>query len=544
MPEGKEIRLLLLLSVVLTVSGCVPSEPEWRFTEITQQAGLGEFRHINGAKGDWYLPETFGAGGAFLDYNQDGFIDLALVGGKSWTDNSSQGIWLYEGDGNGHFTDVTEETNLIAIGAYGMGIISGDVDRDGDEDLYLTALERNYLLINVGGEFRDGTLDAGLPGLSEWNVAAIFLDANRDGWLDLYVTGYVYWTAKTDLFCTSDGTRKRYCTPEIYPGTPGRFYLNRGDGTFAEHTQIAGLAGSGKTLGALTVDVNRDQWPDIVLANDTDPDQLFLNLGDGSFEEVGLSRGMALDPRGRARAGMGIDAGVTDSTEEPTLFIGHFENQMNGVYRHTPSGFFEERSAISGIGPPSLPALTFGMILLDADLDGDLDLIAANGHINPQASDRSDIASYRQLPQLFLNDGNGVFAEMAAPLGLDIPMAGRGVLAADIDRDGDQDVLFTENNGPVYLFRNDLPANVNHLHVKLEGTSVDATIVVRTGARRQFRRIRAGNSYASQSGRTAVFGLNQHQSADMVTVFWPSGSITQRVNVVANQTLQLQEEIP
>ena len=522
-------------------TGCDSSETEWKFVEITQQAGLGEFVHVNGAKGDWFLPETFGAGGAFLDYNQDDFIDLALVGGQSWEASTNRAIRLYQGNGQGGFTDVTDTAQLGTITGYGMGIISGDVDMDGDEDLYLTTLEKNYLLINHGGEFQDGTRESGLDAPSEWNVAAIFLDANRDGWLDLYVTGYVDWTPDTDLFCTSDGTQKRYCTPELYTGTPGRFYLNQGNGLFVERTQSSRLGGSGKTLGAITMDVNQDQWPDIVLANDTDPDQLFLNLGNGSFKEVGLSLGMALDSRGQARAGMGVDAGVADSTGEPTLFIGHFEGQMNGVYRYTSSGFFEERAASSGIGGPSLPALTFGMVVFDADLDGDLDLAAANGHINPQAQERSDVASYKQPLQLFLNDGHGKFIEDAERLGLSLPMVGRGALTADIDLDGDVDLLITENNGPVHLFRNDLPPGMNHLRIALQGATVDATIVVQIGEKKQFRRIRAGHSYASQSEKTATFGLSTVQHGVNVTVVWPSGMITKRTDVSVNQTLQLRE---
>lgn len=535
------IGSLALFSLFLLV-GCAPSSPQgWTFVDITEQSGLGEFKHINGAVGDWYLPETFGAGGAFLDYNQDGFIDLALVGGKFWSDTLSRGIWLYQGDGAGHFTDVTVASNLSDVTGYGMGLISGDIDLDGDEDLYFTTLEKNHLLINEGGVFRDATLESGLDAPPQWNVAAMFLDANLDGWLDLYVTGYVEWSAETDLYCTGDGTDKRYCTPQLYKGTPGHFYLNQGDGTFIDRTRESGLSGSGKTLGGVTLDINRDGWPDIVLANDTDPDQLFLNQRDGTFEEVGLSSGMALDPRGRARAGMGIDAGVVDSTGEPTLFIGHFEREMNGIYRHTPTGVFEERASLSGIGPPSLPVLTFGVALFDADLDGDLDLIAANGHINPQAHERNDLASYQQLPQLFLNEGNGVFTEKSDSVGLIFPVVGRGVLTADIDSDGDLDLLITENNGPVHLFRNDLNSDANYLQIKLSPPAEDATMIMYTGATKQFRRIRAGHSYASQSEKTVTFGLGNLQSIDSVLVFWPGGMITQLTHIAANQTLHLRE---
>jgi len=532
----------LPLSIFFVIVGCSTQEYQWQFTEISEEAGLGEFKHISGANGSWYLPETIGAGGIFFDYNNDDNVDIALVGGKTWDDQPHRGIWLFKGDGQGGFTDVTEEMNLSKIHAYGMGLISGDVDRDGDQDLFLTALEKNVLLLNDGHQFSDQTIESGLDGYSEWNVAAIFFDANRDGWLDLYVTGYVHWTPETDLFCSRDGTQKRYCTPELYTGTSGRFYLNQMDGTFVEHTQSSGLLNSGKTLGAITIDINRDQWPDVVLANDTDPDLLFLNRRDGTFQEVGLSIGMALDSRGRARAGMGVDAGVVDSTGEPTIFIGHFEDQMNGVYRYTSSGFFEDRGPSSGIGALSFPVLTFGMVLFDADLDGDLDLLAANGHINPEASERSDISSYQQPLQLFLNNGAGIFTDETLNLGLTHKIVGRGALTADIDRDGDQDVLITQNNGPVYLFRNNLNSKSNFLRIKLEGSAVDATVIAQTGDQKQYRRARAGHSYASQSESLITFGLGSHMIVDTVTVRWPSGFVSQRTNVRANQTLQLREK--
>ncbi len=531
----------LVLITFAAVIGCTEQENTWQFVEISQQSGLSGFKHINGSKGDWYLPETFGAGGLFFDYNNDGWIDLALVGGQSWDDQRHRGVWLFEGDGNGFFTDVTQEMNLSKIHAYGMGLIAGDIDRDGDQDLFLTALEKNFLLINDGYQFIDQTSDAGLDSPSEWNVAAIFFDANRDGWLDLYVTGYVHWSPETDLFCSRDGLQKRYCTPELYTGTPGRFYLNQANGTFVEQTQASGLIDSGKTLGVITVDINNDQWPDIVLANDTDPDLLFLNQGDGTFEEVGLSKGIAFDSRGRARAGMGIDAGVVDSTGNPTIFIGHFEDQMNGVYRYSFSGFFEDRGPSSGIGSISFPVLTFGMVLLDGDLDGDLDLLAANGHINPQATERSDISSYQQPLQFFRNNGAGIFSEEAFSLGLTHKIVGRGALTADIDRDGDQDLLITENNGPVYLFRNDLNPKPNSLSIQIEGASIDATVIAQTDGHKQFRRIRAGHSYASQSEQLMIFGLGHHSIVDTLTVNWSSGSMTQRTNVSANQTLYFQE---
>ena len=535
---------ILALIVILIGAGCTEPEPGWVFTDITEEAGLGDFHHINGADGDWYMPETIGAGAAFLDFDSDDHIDVALVSGKTWNDSSGYGLRLYRNNGTGHFTDATSAAGLASVSSYGMGLISGDVDNDGDEDLYLTALGRNRFFTNEGGIFTDATIESGLDAPAEWSVAAIFLDANRDGWLDLYVSGYVDWTLETDLFCTPDGIHKRYCTPEHYEGVPGRLYMNQGNGRFEERTSESDVAGSGKTLGAISVDVNKDRWPDIALANDTDPDELFLNRGDGTFEEVGLLSGFALDTRGRARAGMGLDAGIVDATAETTVFIGHFENQMNGVYRYTPSGMFEERGPASGIGSPSLPALTFGMVLFDADLDGDLDLLAANGHINPQAGERSDASMYAQPAQFFLNDGAGRFAELADSFGLAAPAVGRGLATADIDSDGDLDVLLTENNGPIRLLRNDLGSGANWLRINLIGRRVDAVVTIWASGHSQLRQIRAGHSYASQSEKIATFGLGHMTAADSALVQWPSGQDSRLYAIEANQTIVVEEEHP
>ena len=543
-PQLIRTAITMVQLAILVMAGCTTPQRDWVYTDVTLQAGLGEFRHINGADGRWFMPETIGAGAAFLDYNRDGHIDIALVGGKTWDDSTGFGIRLYRGDGVGYFTDATETAGLASVSAYGMGLIAGDVDNDGDEDLYLTTLGRNVYLINDGGRFRDATIESGLHGPPEWNVAAIFLDANRDGWLDLYVTGYVNWTRETDLFCTPDGVQKRYCTPEHYEGTRARLYLNQGDGRFNANTSESGAVGLGKTLGVVAVDVNQDQWPDIALANDTDPDQLLLNRGDGTFDDIGLLSGFALDIRGQARAGMGIDAGVVDSTGEATIVIGHFESQMNGVYRYSATGVFEDRGPVSGIGSVSLPALTFGMVLFDADLDGDLDLLTANGHINPQANERSEVSMYAQPMQLFVNDGNGYFAEEAASVGLDAPMVGRGLAVADVDSDGDLDVLLTENNGPVRLYRNDLDTGANWLRISLVGRSVDATITAWAGGYAQYRRVRAGHSFASQSERPATFGLGDLTQVDSVLVRWLSGVDSRLYAVDANQTLIIREDQP
>ncbi len=528
------------------VAGCTLKDASWTFTDVTHEAGLGEFRHVNGARGDWWFPETMGSGAAFVDYNEDGAPDIVLVGGGSWTDAPVRALWLFQNDGTGQFADATIPSGLGKIGGYGMGLTAGDIDNDGDDDLYLTTTDRDVLLINNGGIFRDATREAGLGQHNAWHVAALFFDADRDGWLDLYVGGYVTWTPETDMFCSPDGITKSYCTPQLYAGITGRFFVNQGNGTFVERTREAGLWGSGKTLGALSLDVNQDGWPDLALANDTDPDQLYLNQGDGTFLDVGLVRGMALDERGRARAGMGIEAGIVDPSGFTSLFAGNFTDEMTAVYRYTSAGLFEDRAATSGIGPASLPVLTFGITLFDADLDGDLDLFTANGHIDPLIGERSDVTPFRQHPQLFINDGSGNFEDHAPTLGLSEPLVGRGALSADIDGDGDVDLLVTENNGPARLYRNDLSLGSSWLRLHLRGTrsnrnAVGARVIVQTGSLQQERRVRTGMSYGSQSELTLTFGLGGSLFADSVIVLWPSGHIARLARVTAGQTLNLAE---
>ncbi len=501
------------------VAGCTPESESWTFTEVAREAGLGAFRHVNGARGDWWFPETLGSGAAFFDYNQDGAPYIVLVGGGTWTDNRVRALWLFQNDGTGQFADVTIASGLGEMRGFGMGIAAGDIDNDGDDDIYLTTTSRNMLLVNERGFFRDATHAAGLGQHDEWHVAALFFDADRDGWLDLYASGYVNWTPTTDMFCSPDGITKSYCTPHLYAGVTGRFYHNQENGRFLERTRETGLLGTGKTLGAIALDINRDGWPDLALANDTDPNQLYLNQGDGTFMEVGLVRGMALDERGRARAGMGLEAGSVDSSGFTSLFIDNFSGEMTAVYRYTSAGLFEDRAASSGIGAASLPVLTFGVTLFDADLDSDLDLYTANGHINPLIGERSDVISFRQRSQLFINDGHGNFQDQAPKLGFSEPLVGRGALSADMDGDGDLDILTTENDGPARLFRNDLPPTRSWLRLHLSGTrsnrsAVDARAIVKTGALHQERRVRSGMSYGSQSEHTLTFAHLYHLAAE------------------------------
>ncbi|QXD16363.1 CRTAC1 family protein [Rhodocaloribacter litoris] len=522
------------------------------FTDLTTAAGLGDFRHENGARGDTWFPETMGSGGGFLDANGDGHPDIVLVGGGAWTpeeDRAVRKLWLYLNNGDGTFTLAPAGTLPDDLPGYGMGLAVADYDNDGDDDLFFTTLGPDHLLRNDGGVFTDVTRSAGLPHDPTWSTAALFFDADRDGHLDLYVAGYVKWSPETDLFCSQDGENKGYCTPELYEGVPGRFYHNRGDGTFEDRTAAAGFdTATGKTLGVIDLDFNRDGWPDLAFANDTDPDQLYRNNGDGTFTETGVASGIAFDEQGRARAGMGIDAGVVDPSGEETLFVGNFSNEMISVYRHLGHGVFLDRAAASQIGRTSLLTLTFSVFLFDADLDGDLDLFAANGHVQPHIERVSDQIRFRQPPHLFLNDGNGTFTDIAPELGgvMTRPLVARAAATADIDRDGDLDVLLTENAGPAHLWRNDLDAPRHWLRVDLEGRvsnrdGLGARIEILAGGQRQVRRVRRNAGFLSTFEKTATFGLGNATRVDSLVVYWPGGHVDRFAGIETNQTVRVIE---
>ena len=527
------------------------------FTEVTAEAGLGDFRHRRGQSGEKWLPETMGAGGAFVDYNDDGWPDVVLVSGRPWSGDAPPALRLYRNRGDGPFIEVTAEVGLTGTRAYGMSVTAADYDNDGDPDLHLTALGRDRLFRNDGGTFTEVAREAGVdtPG---WSTAATFFDSDRDGRLDLYVGRYVEWSKGSDLRCSLDGETATYCTPEQYAGLGGRFYHNEGDGTFADWTERAGFAGApGKALGAVTLDYNRDGALDLLVANDGERNLLYENQADGTFSENGTASGIAFNQNGEARAGMGVGAGVVDSTGEPTVFVGNFLMEMAGVYRHLGDGLFADRAALSQVGGPSRLPLTFGLLLFDADLDADLDLFLANGHIQKAIENVQNGIHYRQPPQLFLNDGpGGTFTEWDPPpqSPLADSLVARGAAYVDYDRDGDQDVLVTENGGPAHLFRNDRRGTssaaegkeARYLRVALRGRAsnrdgVGARVVATAGGRRIERRVRTGGSYLSQSELPLTLGLGRAKQVDSLRVEWPSGQIDRFTNVESNRQVRTVE---
>lgn len=524
------------------------------FEDVTGAVGLEGFRHQTGAFGEKWYPETMGSGGGFIDYDGDGDLDILLVGGGGWPKSTKpldDALWLYRNNGDGTYTLVSDEAGLGGVETYGFGVTVADYDNDGHQDFLLTTLRRNLLFHNNGdGTFTEVGQEAGLGESSRWSSAAVFFDADRDGRLDLYVGNYVKWSPEDDRFCSLDGQTKTYCTPEVYPGASSRFYHNNGDGTFSEWTERAGFASDpGKTLGAVLLDYNRDGWMDLAVANDLERNLLYENDGDGTFTERGVVGGVAYDKNGNARGGMGIDAGIVDSTGEATIFVGNFSREMISVFRHIRGGVFSDRATRSRIGRASRLSLTFGLFLFDAELDGDLDLFVANGHVQPDIETYSDVVDYRQPAQLFLNMGNGTFRERKATGPLTQPLAARGAAHADYDGDGDVDVLITENEGGAHLWRNETrrgPEGPNYLRVALEGTEsnrdgIGARVRLVHETHSQERLVRAGGSYLSSSERVLTFGVGKTERVRQIVVRWPSGQVDRISGIDANQTLHIVE---
>jgi enediyne biosynthesis protein E4 len=541
------IKRLFLTSLIAFVFVC-GARAQVTFKDITKQAGIN-FVHNNGATGKKWLPETMGPGCAFIDYDNDGYPDILLVNGKSWTAKGAPStLKLYHNNGNGTFTDVTAKAGL-AISLYGMGVAVGDYDNDGYDDIFVTALGQSHLFHNNGnGTFTDVTQKAGLWGPNEFSTSAAWVDYDRDGKLDLIVANYVQWAPQTDIYCTLDGTHKSYCTPESYKGASLRLWHNLGNGKFEDATKKAGLLNeTSKSLGIAVLDVNSDGWPDLVVANDTEPNKLYINTGKGTFTESAVSAGIAFSEDGVARAGMGVDAADYDRSGRPSIIIGNFSNQMMALYHNEGHGLFVDEAPRSEIGRKSLLTLGFACFFFDYDLDGWQDIFVANGHIEPEIERIQKRVTYAQSPHLFHNQGNGKFVETTQSVGPDlgVPRVARAAAYADIDNDGSLDILMTTNGGPAVLFRNQGATN-HSLRIKLEGThsnrdGIGTVVTVNAGGDKQSLTLRSGSGYLSASELVLTFGLGQHQQADEVELRWPSGQVDHLSNVAAGQTITVRE---
>jgi len=520
------------------------------FREITAQAGI-HFIHNNGGFGKKWLPETMGPGCAFIDYDNDGWQDILLVNGTDFPGHAAHGATtpkLYHNNHNGTFTDVTAKAGL-AIPLFGMGVAVGDFDNDGFDDIFITAVGQSHLFRNNGnGTFTDVTKSAGLMGPNEFSTSAAWFDYDRDGKLDLLVANYVQWSQQSDLYCTLDGAHKSYCTPESYKGVSVRLWHNLGNGRFEDVTQKAGLYDpTSKSLGIAIVDANNDGWPDVLISNDTQPNKLYINRKNGTFEERAVPAGIAFSEDGIARAGMGVDAADFDHSGNASLMITNFSNQMISLYHNEGNGLFVDEAPSSDVGRATLLTLGFGCFFFDYDNDGWLDIFIADGHIEDEIERVQKRVAYAEPPHLFHNLGKGKFEEVTAKLGAAFasPKVARGAVYGDINNDGALDVLLMTNGGAAHLYRNEGGLNQS-LRVKLVGTKsnrdgIGAVVRVTAGGEKQMAMMRSGSSYLSSSELVLTFGLGLKMQADAVEIQWPSGQMDKMSNVGAGQTVTVQE---
>ncbi|MFN7980075.1 MAG: CRTAC1 family protein [Vicinamibacterales bacterium] len=538
--------------------------PPARFVDVTTEAGLGGFARVNGADGQKLLPETTGGGGAFVDVDNDGDLDIVLVNGRRWPWSAAGGgapastVALYVNDGHGHFTDRTAAAGL-AVQAYGMGVAAGDFDNDGWTDLYITAVGQNVLLENVGGRFHDVTAAAGVGGHpDQWSTCATWVDADRDGDLDLFVCNYVRWSRAIDTAqdFTLAGIGRAYGPPRTFAGAAPLFFVNQGNGHFTERAAAAGLvvqdpvtkAPAAKSLGVALVDLDDDRCLDLVVANDTVRNYLFKNRCDGTFEETGVTAGLAYDGTGNARSGMGIDTADVGDEGRVAIAVGNFANEMTAFFVRQASGLFVDEAIVSGIGAPSRAHLTFGVLFFDYDLDGRQDLLTINGHVEDQIAVVQPSQQHAQPAALYWNagpDAPATFVPVADTGALASPLVGRGGAYGDIDGDGDLDLLLVPTAGLVHLLRNDA-APASWVRLKLVGTAsghdgIGAAVELEAGGVLHRRLVTPTHGYLSQSDPSLTFGLGAGAAVTRVRVRWPSGALQTLSGVPANQVTTITE---
>jgi hypothetical protein len=537
-PYKSFVPLLLVLTLPLQAEGI-------KFREVSRDWGI-DYRHHFGGSGHRYMVETMVGGVVMFDFDGDGDQDLFFVDGGSlpgYTGEPARSR-LFRNDGGGHFTDWTEKSG-IKVQSYGVGGTAGDIDGDGDLDLYVTTFGGpNQLFRNNGdGTFTDVTAKAGV-GETLWSASAAFADVDNDGDLDLFVVNYVDFAVNDNKVC---GDPKRnlpgYCHPDVYHPLPSRFYRNRGDGTFEDATQAAGFGGAvGPGLGVVFGDIDNDGWQDVFIANDNKPNFLFHNKGNGTFEDISLLSGTSMGNKGRPEAGMGVDMGDFDNDGLLDIVVTNFELETFGLYKNLGGDAFLDNRAPARIAEPTLMSLGFGTAFADLNQDGNLDVIFANGHINDNTAEYMEGSVYRQRNQVFENLGDGKFRE-DKDAGMNGLHAHRGLATGDLDGDGDLDVAVVSSNEPCEVYEN-ITAGGKYLQVDFAAPTgnrfaIGARVEVEAGGKRQIRDVKTASSYLSQNALSVHFGLGKSSSVDRLTVRRP-GNVQVFENLPANKRLVIE----
>ena len=544
----RTLKYLFLLILTL-LHGLCYAQMAVQFVDVTTEAGIS-FKHVSGASDRKFYLETMGSGAAFLDYDNDGDLDLYIVNGAALPGFQAAvppTNLLYQNNRNGTFTDVTAAADVGDTG-YGMGCVAADYDNDGDADLYVTNFGENLLYRNNGdGTFTDATAHAGVGNGQKWSSSCAFVDYDHDGNLDLYVVNYLDYDISKDRDWYDPRGRRIYSNPQVYAGISDTLYKNNGDGTFTDVTKQAGVYNDdGKGLGVTCGDYDNDGRIDIYIANDTTPNFLYRNVGDGRFVDIGPFAGAAYNEHGVAEGGMGVDFGDYNNDGSLDIFVTNFSNETNTLYHNTAEGTLIDFTNIAGLGELSFLKLAFGTKFFDADNDGALDLFVANGHLYPT---ESDALEYAQTDQLFINTGEGTFVDVSEKSGeyFSTKRVGRGAAFGDYDNDGDTDTFVLNLNQEGALLRNEGGNNRNWLMIKTVGVKsnrdgIGARVEVVTRSHSQMKEVQAGSSYLSGHDLRLLFGLGTETEVESIKITWPSGTEQTLKDVEANQLLVITEE--
>ena len=541
---------LLLSSLLTTGAAPVPGSSEVTFLDVTEAAGIS-FEHKNSPTPEKNLVETMGSGCGFVDFDNDGYLDIFLVNGGRTPGSKQIGPFdhaLYRNQRDGTFQLATAAAKIEPNKYYGMGVAVGDFDNDGFDDLFITNFNGPDVLYrnNGDGTFTNVAEMAGVAGDGSWSTSATFLDYDNDGLLDLYVVRYVDHTFEKNLYCGARNIRA-YCTPQAYLGVSDLLYRNQGDGTFADISKAAGVALSeGKGLGVSIFDYDQDGYVDIYVANDSVRNFLFYNNQDGSFLDRGLTSGTGWSDQGEPQGSMGTSVGDYDGDGRPDIAVTNFHDEYLALYRNLGDGFFEDVSTQLGVKLISRAFVGFGIGFLDFDNDSDLDLLVANGHVLDNAPIMREGTTYRQR-KLLLENAEGRFHDAKeSGEALAAPQVSRGLALGDYDNDGDVDALVANCGGPAVLLRNENGNRSSWLQLKLIGNESNrnafgARVELRLGAGVVSRQVTASGSYLSSSDHRVHFGLGSHETAVSLTIFWPSGRRTDLKGIRPRQQLVVEE---